>query len=159
MRAPLVRRLAVRHRADDGEPIRHCREFGQFFGKMHARQIGGNRAQRPAILARREGFRIKRLLRRHAARQEYLDDRVRSGARGGGRRPLRRLQAEKIRQAEAEPASQADEEKLAARATGACQGIAAALGMVVHREERSFAFFFYREYHPVSIQSVKNLSG
>jgi hypothetical protein len=71
-----VRRFAVRHRADDGELVRHLRRLLEHFAEDFPRQLRLHRAQGAAVLDGGQGFRIERLLCRHAARQEDVNDRL-----------------------------------------------------------------------------------
>jgi hypothetical protein len=69
VRAALVSRFAMRHRADDGDLVGDLRRLRQRFAKHFARRLGGDRPHVATIFQRRVRLRIERLLMGDAAGQ------------------------------------------------------------------------------------------
>ena len=81
VRAALVGRFAVAHRADDAELVGHAGRLRPHLAEDLAGHLGLHHAERPAILQRGVGLGVERLLLGHAARQKDMQDAL------GPRRP------------------------------------------------------------------------
>ena len=110
VRAARVVRLAVGHRTHHAKPVGDLRRLLERFRKIDAVQLRLHRAQRAAVFNRRQKLRIKRFLRRNAAREKDIDHRLRPGL-GGDRLGL---QFQDVAQGQAQAADQADKEELTA---------------------------------------------
>ena len=111
VRAALVRRFAVRHRADDGELVGDLRGFFEILRELHAGDRRVHGAERPAIFDRREVLRIPSFLMRAAAGEIDVDERF------GGRGVLIGFicaEPEKIAHGEADAAREAGVKEFAA---------------------------------------------
>jgi hypothetical protein len=110
VRAALVRRFAVRHRAHDRELVRDlCGVFQQFV-ENDAIEFGRHGSEWAAIFDGRERLWIEAFLRGDSTRQKDVDDRIR-------RRFLRLLRgasAEKITERKPESTDQSHVKKIAA---------------------------------------------
>ena len=82
VRAALVRRLAVRHRADDRQLVGNLSGLGERLAELLPVDLRGDRGDLTAVLDRRVRLRVERLLVGDAAWQEDMDDRVGPGLDG-----------------------------------------------------------------------------
>jgi hypothetical protein len=108
MRATLVGRFAVRHRTDDGEFVHDLRNVDELLADIFAGDGGLDRGVRTAVIRRSERLRIPGLVLRHAAGQVDVDDGVGHRAERFDAGDLGRLEAEHVRQAQAERTDHAD---------------------------------------------------
>ena len=74
VRAALVGRFAMAHRADDAQLVGHAGRFRPHFAKNLARQLGLYNPERAAILQRGIGLGVERLLLGHSAGQKNMQD-------------------------------------------------------------------------------------
>ncbi len=115
VRAAFVRRLAVRHAADEAQFVRDLRRILPQLAEEDAVDVGFDAAVGTSVFRRRERFRVKALLMRHPARQEDVDDALRLTLHGLITFQVRvGLHAEEIRKGETESAADADVQKAAA---------------------------------------------
>ena len=84
---------------------------------MNAAELRLHRAERAAILNRREQLRVEGFLRRHAAGQINLDDGLRHGFRRGAGGSGGGLELEEVPHRQTQRANRAGEEELAAART------------------------------------------
>lgn len=117
VRAAFVGRLAVRHRADDGNLVGDLGRFLQVFRKIETVDAGLNGFHGAAVFDRSRHLRVERLLVGHAAGEVNIDDRLCSAETGCGEwRDAGRvgLRAKQIAHGHPDGAEQADVEKFAA---------------------------------------------
>jgi len=113
VRAPLVRRLAVGHGADDGDLVGDRGGAGEFLVELHAGQLRADRRHVAAVFDRRERLGIKGLLLRPPAGQPDVDHALRRAGEVVERLRLAagRPEPEQGVERQAEPGDRADVEK------------------------------------------------
>ena len=113
MRAALVGRFAVGHRADDGDLVGHRGGFFHELTELNTGDFRIDRTKGPAVLRGRERFGIERLLMRQSAGQEDVDHPLGDPFFGFVEFLRRaRLLLQESRQGQAETAEQTDIEKV-----------------------------------------------